>query len=185
MAHEAIFLTISPFLEIDDNTTKASKINAKNNTKCKNWWVRINLACLDGLFNAQLHLPPAWSNWYFRLYIHIRDLSANWALRLVLLVHGIIGLAILPHIRTKYLPLSPCLLIFTSSSYCQWSSCFSPLVFDLYSPLRYVILAWDLSSKCDMQCFLGLLSHIWCASCLHGISLPLCHLAPKRPKHNH
>jgi len=54
------FFTISSFLVIDDNTTKASKINARNDTKCKHRRVRINLACLDGIFNAQLHLPPAY-----------------------------------------------------------------------------------------------------------------------------
>ena len=49
MAWEVIFATISPFLVIDDNTTKASKMNCKNMKLIPIWKVRNYLACLDDI----------------------------------------------------------------------------------------------------------------------------------------
>ena len=49
MAWEAIFAIISPFLVIDDNTTKASKMNCKNMKLIPIWKVRNYLACLDDI----------------------------------------------------------------------------------------------------------------------------------------
>ena len=49
MAWEAIFATISPFLVIDDNTTKASKMNCKDMKLISIWKVRNYLAYLDDI----------------------------------------------------------------------------------------------------------------------------------------
>ena len=63
MAWDAIFATISPFLVIDDNTTKASKMNCKNMKLIPIWKVRDYLACLDDISMLILKATGIW-NWY-------------------------------------------------------------------------------------------------------------------------
>ena len=66
----AIFLTISPFLVIDDNTTKASKINCKNMKLIPIWKVRNYLACSDDISMLILKATGIWlvhRTKYFRL----------------------------------------------------------------------------------------------------------------------
>ena len=58
MAWEAIFATISPFLVIDDNTTKASKMNCKNMKLIPIWKVRNYLAYSYASHNPMMAWPP-------------------------------------------------------------------------------------------------------------------------------
>ena len=60
MEWEAIFATISPFLVIDDNTTKASKMNCKNKKLVPNWKVRNYLACSDDISMLILKATGIW-----------------------------------------------------------------------------------------------------------------------------
>ena len=52
----AMFVTISPFLVIDDNTTKASMINC-NNMKLKP--IETAYACLDAYYHPMMAWPPS------------------------------------------------------------------------------------------------------------------------------
>ena len=60
MAWEAIFATISPFLVINDNTTKASKMNCKNKKLVPNWKVRNYLAYSDDISMLILKATGIW-----------------------------------------------------------------------------------------------------------------------------
>ena len=150
MAWEAIFATISPFLMIDDNTTKASKMNCK----IPIWKVRNYLACSDDISMLILKAAGIWlvhRTKCFRLDSNCETMDCGQCKTIVWfepyekwkflsLVHGIIKLHFSP-ILTKYLPLSPCILL-----HCI----FHP------SPLLMASFA-----------------------CFSGIFLPLCHRTPK------
>ena len=129
MAWDAIFATISPFLVIDDNTTKASKMNCKNMKLISIWKVRNYLACLDDI--SMLILKALDTNCRNNCRKNCRTMACvrfepyeQW--KFCTLVHGIIKFHFSPTL-TKYLPLSPCILL-----YCIFHS--SPLLMASFTP---------------------------------------------------
>ena len=136
MAWEAIFATISPFLVIDDNTTKASKMNSKNMKLIPIWKVRNYLACSDDISMLILKATGIWlvhRTKYFRLDSNCETMACGQCKTIVWFEPyeqwKFLYLSPWDHqiVLTKYLPLSPCILL-----HCIFHS--SPLLMASFTP---------------------------------------------------